>query len=68
MTRVWLLHENLVRRFEGEVFSGTVIEAVDCEGDLVRSNGIEAHVLREELANQASSYSRSRHVQRKHRD
>ena len=42
-----------MRRFEAEAFSGTVIEAVHGEGDLVRSDGIEAHLLREELANQA---------------
>jgi hypothetical protein len=37
----------------GEAFSRTVIEAVHRESDLVRRNGIEAHLLREELANQA---------------
>jgi hypothetical protein len=41
-----------VRRFETEVFSGTVIEAVHGEGNLVRGSGIEAHLLREELENQ----------------
>ena len=42
-----------MRRFEAEAFSGAVIEAVHSEGDLVRSDGVEAHFLREELANQA---------------
>ena len=42
-----------MRCFEAEAFSGTVIEAVHSEGNLVRGNGIEAHPLREERANQA---------------
>ena len=42
-----------MRRFESEAFSGTVIEAMHGEGDLVMGNGIEAHLFREELANQA---------------
>lgn len=39
--------------FEIEAFSGTVIEALHGECELVRGNGIEAHLLRKELANQA---------------
>ena len=42
-----------MRGFEVEAFSGSVIEAVHGEGDLVRGNGIKAHLVREELANQA---------------
>ncbi len=42
-----------MRRFEAEAFSGTVIEAMHGEGNLVKDNGIEAHFLLEELANQA---------------
>ena len=42
-----------MRCFEAEVFSGTVIEAVHSEGNLVRGNGIEAPLLRKERANQA---------------
>ena len=42
-----------MRGFKSEAFSGTVIEAVHSEGDLVRGNGIKAHLLREELTNQS---------------
>ena len=45
--------QDLVRCFEAEAFSGTVIEAMHGEGKLIMGNGIEVHLLREELANQA---------------
>ena len=42
-----------MRVFEAETLSGSVIEAVDGELDVLSSNDLEAHVLGEELADQA---------------
>lgn len=39
--------------FEAEAFSWSVIEAVHGEGDVLGSDGVETHLLREELADQA---------------
>jgi hypothetical protein len=39
-----------MRCFEAEAFSGSVVESVHNEGDVLFSDGIEAHFLREELA------------------
>ena len=40
-------------RFEVEAFSGTVVKAVHSEGDVIVGDGIEAHFLWKELADQA---------------
>ncbi len=38
-----------MRGFEAEAFSGSVIEAVNGEGDIFRRDGIEVHFFGEEL-------------------
>ena len=48
-----MLHEDLVWCFEAEAFSGSVVEAVHSEGDVLGRDGVEAHLFREELADQA---------------
>lgn len=48
-----MLHEDLVGCFEAEAFSGSVVEAVHSEGDVLGRDGVEAHLFREELADQA---------------
>jgi hypothetical protein len=48
-----VLHEDLVWCFEAEAFSRSVIEAVHSEGDVLGSDGVETHFLREELADKA---------------
>ena len=42
--KVKLHHEDLMRGFEAEVFSGSVIETVNGEGDIFRRDGIEVHL------------------------
>ena len=53
MTRVYLLHKDLVRGFEAEAFSGTVIEPMRGEFDVIRGDGFEPHLLRKELTDEA---------------
>jgi len=48
-----MLHEDLVWCFEAEAFSGSVVETVHSEGDVLGHDGVETHFLREELADQA---------------
>jgi hypothetical protein len=42
-----------VWRLESEAFSWAMIESMDGEGDLMRGDGIEAQLLREELSDEA---------------
>ena len=53
MTRVYLFHKDLVRRFEAEAFSGTVVEPMRGEFDVIRGDGFEPHLLRKELTDEA---------------
>ena len=53
MTRVYLFHKDLVRRFEAEAFSGTVVEPMHGEFDVIRGDGFESHLLRKELTDEA---------------
>ena len=53
ITRVWLLHKDLVGHFEAEAFSGVVIESMHGEGNLTWGDGIEAQVPRKELSDYA---------------
>ena len=49
---MWLLHEDLVRCFEAETFSGAMVEAVHGEGNVPFGDRIETRVLGEELADE----------------
>ena len=53
MTRVYLIHEELMRGFESETFSGAMVEAMHGEFDVLERDVLERHLLREELANEA---------------
>ena len=53
MSRVSLYHKDLVRYFEAEAFSGTVVEAMCSPLNVVRREGLEAHFLWEELPDEA---------------
>lgn len=53
MTRVQSVHEDVVWRPVAEARSGTVVELMHSEGDLMRSEGIEAQLLGKELLDEA---------------
>ena len=42
-----------MRGFESEAFSGAMVEVVHGEGDILLGDGIEGHLLGEELADEA---------------
>ena len=53
MTGVNLFHEDLVGCFVAEAFSGTMVEAMHGEGDVLVRDAIERHRFREELADES---------------
>jgi hypothetical protein len=50
---VWMVHKNLMRRFESETFSGTVVETMHGQFDVFSGDRIEVHLFRKELADEA---------------